>query len=40
MSFIDHFSIIENPRKDINVKYDSIYILFLTVSAVISGAEG
>ena len=40
MSFIDHFSIIEDPRKDINVKYDFIDILFLTVSAVVSGAEG
>jgi predicted transposase YbfD/YdcC len=40
MSFIEHFSIIEDPRKDINVKYDFIDILFLTVSAVVSGAEG
>jgi len=40
MSFIEHFSIIEDPRKNINVKHDFIDILFLTVSAVISGAEG
>jgi len=40
MSFIDHFSIIEDPRKDINVKHDFLDVLFLTVSAVISGAEG
>lgn len=40
MSFIEHFSIIEDPRKDINVKHDFLDVLFLTVSAVISGAEG
>jgi len=40
MSFIAHFYIIEDPRKDINVKYDCIDILFLTFSAVVSGAEG
>jgi|TARA_R100001377_G_scaffold65312_1_gene40706 hypothetical protein len=40
MSFIDHFSIIEDPRRYINVKYDFIDILFLAVSTVISGAEG
>lgn len=40
MSFIVHFSIIEDLRKGINVKYNFIDILFLTVSAVVSGAEG
>ncbi len=40
MSFTDHFSIIEDPRKDINVKHDFLDVLFLTVSAVVSGAEG
>lgn len=40
MSFVEHFSIIEDPRKDINVKHDFIDVLFLTVSAVVSGAEG
>ena len=40
MPFIDHFSVIEDPRKDINVKHDFLDVLFLTVSAVISGAEG
>lgn len=40
MSFIDHFSIIEDPRRYINVKYDFIDILFLAFSAVISGAKG
>ena len=40
MSFIAHFSTIEDPRSHINVKHDFLDILFLTVSAVISGAEG
>lgn len=40
MLFIDHFSLIEGPRKDINVKHDFIGILFLSVIAVVSGAEG
>jgi len=40
MTFIDHFSSIEDPRTDINVKHDLLDVLFLTVSAVLSGAEG
>ena len=40
MTFIEHFSSIEDPRTDINVKYDLLDILFLSVSAVLSGAEG
>jgi len=40
MTFIDHFFTIDDPRTDINVKYDLLDILFLTVSAVLSGAEG
>ncbi len=40
MSFIDHFAIVDDPRKDIKVKYDLIDVLFLIVSTVISCAEG
>ena len=40
MSFIGHFAIVDVPRRDINVKHDMLDVLFLTVSAVISGAEG
>lgn len=40
MAFIDHVSAIEDPRTDINVKHDFLDVLFLTMSAVISGAEG
>jgi predicted transposase YbfD/YdcC len=40
MSFMEHFAIVDDPRQDINVKHDLLDVLFLTVSAVISGAEG
>ena len=40
MSFIEHFAIVDDPRKNINVKHDLLDVLFLTVSAVISGAGG
>ena len=40
MSFIEHFSIIEDPRTDINIKHRLIDILFLTLCGVLSGAEG
>lgn len=35
-----HFASIEDPRMDINVKHDLLEVLFLTVTAVISGCEG
>ena len=34
MSFIYHLFITEDPRKNINVKYDFIDVLFLTMSAL------
>lgn len=40
MAFIEHVSEIEDPRKNINVKHDFIDVLFLRMSAVMSGAEG
>ncbi|EBX7470113.1 ISAs1 family transposase [Salmonella enterica subsp. enterica serovar Bareilly] len=40
MCFIDHFSMQDDPRKDINIRYDFLDIVFLTVCAVVSGAEG
>ncbi|MCP4984757.1 MAG: transposase family protein, partial [Colwellia sp.] len=39
MTFIDHFFSIKDPRTDINVKHDLLDVLFLTISAVLSGAE-
>ena len=40
MAFIEHFSIVEDSRKAINVKYDFLDILFLTASAVMSSVSG
>ncbi|MDQ7072371.1 MAG: ISAs1 family transposase [Gammaproteobacteria bacterium] len=40
MSFLAHFGDIDDPRNPINVKHDLLDVLFLAVSAVISGAEG
>lgn len=40
MLFIERFSILEDPRTDINKKYELLDILFLTATAVLSGAEG
>ncbi|ECA3794692.1 transposase family protein [Salmonella enterica subsp. enterica] len=40
MCFIDHFSVLDDSRKDINIMYDFLDIVFLTVYVVVSGAEG
>lgn len=40
MSFLTHFSDVTDPRTHINVKHDFLDVIFLTVSAVLSGAEG
>ncbi|WP_217540363.1 transposase family protein [Vibrio metschnikovii] len=40
MSFVDHFNHSEDPRKLINLKYDFLDMLFLTVAGVVSGVEG
>ena len=40
MSFLTHFSQVSDPRTPINVKHDFLDVIFLTVSAVLSGAEG
>ncbi|MGL5323683.1 MAG: transposase family protein, partial [Aeromonas sp.] len=40
MSFLDHFSNLSDPRSHINRRHDLLDIVFLTVSAVLSGAEG
>ena len=40
MSLLTHLATIEDPRRDINKKHDLLDLLFLTVSAVMSGAEG
>lgn len=40
MSFLTHFSDVSDPRSHINVKHDFLDVVFLTVSAILSGAEG
>lgn len=40
MSFVTHFESLEDPRRDINRKHELLDIIFLTVTAVLSGAEG
>jgi len=40
MSILEHFSEIKDPRKDINKAFELTDILFLTMAAVLSGAEG
>ena len=40
MSLLAQLATIDDPRSDINKQHDLLDILFLTVSAVISGAEG
>lgn len=40
MSFIDHFQTLEDPRSHINRRHELLDVLFLTLSAVLAGAEG
>lgn len=40
MSFIAHFSPLEDKRKLINIKYNLMDVVFLTLTALLSGAEG
>lgn len=40
MTFLEHIDTIEDTRKDINKTYELTDIIFLTMSAALSGAEG
>ena len=40
MSFLDHFAGLPDPRSHINRTYDLLDVVFLSVCAVLSGAEG
>ncbi|MBR0574510.1 MULTISPECIES: ISAs1 family transposase, partial [Pasteurellaceae] len=40
MAFIEHFNQLEDSRSHINKKHDLLDIIFLTVTAILSGAEG
>lgn len=40
MSFIEYFTELEDGRTDINIRYELLDVVFLTVTAMLSGAEG
>lgn len=40
VSFIQYFNALEDGRTDINITYDLLDVVFLTVVALLSGAEG
>lgn len=40
MSIIEHLSVVEDTRSDINQKHDLIDVIFLVISAIASGSEG
>jgi predicted transposase YbfD/YdcC len=40
LSLLDHFSVIQDPRQTWKVEHTLSGIIFLTIAAVISGAEG
>lgn len=40
MNFLEHFQPLDDPRSHINRKHDLLDILFLTISAILSGSEG
>jgi len=40
MSFIHHFDSLEDTCSHINKKHERLEIVFLTVEAILSGAEG
>ncbi|HAU1796572.1 TPA: transposase family protein [Legionella pneumophila] len=40
MSFVDYFGEITDLRKDIHVKHDLPDVIFLTITAVVSGCGG
>ncbi|WP_182310137.1 transposase family protein [Aeromonas media] len=40
MQLIEHLSIVEEPRPDINLKHDLIGVMFLVISPIMARAEG
>lgn len=40
MTFLEHFNELEDGRTDINITYDLLDVVFLTIVAVVCGAEG
>ncbi|PSS73170.1 hypothetical protein AYI88_08065 [Shewanella algae] len=40
MNLLEHLETLPDPRKDINLKHNLVDVVFLTLSAVLSGATG
>ena len=40
MTLIEHLTLVEETRSDINRKHDLVDVMFLVINAIISGAEG
>lgn len=40
MTLIEHLTLVEETRTDINRKHDLVDVMFLVISAIMSGAEG
>ncbi len=40
MTLIEHLTLVEETRSDIHRKHDLVDVMFLVISAIISGAEG
>ena len=40
MTLIEHLTLVEETRSDINRKHNLVDVMFLVISAIMSGAEG
>ena len=40
MTLIEHLTLVEETRSDINRKHDLVDVMFLVINAIMSGAEG
>jgi hypothetical protein len=40
MTLIEHLTLVEETRSDINRKHDLVDVMFLVISAIMAGAEG
>lgn len=40
MTLIEHLTLVEENRSDINRKYDLVDVIFLVISAIMAGTEG
>lgn len=40
MTLIEHLSLVEESRSDINQKHELVDVIFLVISAIMAGAEG